>query len=763
MRNQSPASAACACALLLVTPLLAHDGDGKVLDRMGRYEGPGYRAAQRDVPPYFPASGVSLRSWVSLAELDSWFGATVNSGNSGWGYTSPSGREYAILGTSRGTAFVEVTDPGAAQVVAVVPGPVSLWRDIRTYQNFAYAVSEGGGGIQVISLANIDAGQVTHVRSVLSGGSTSTHTVCVNEASGYLYRSGGSGNGLRIYNLNPDPANPQYVASWSDRYSHEVSVFSYTSGPYAGREIAFVCGGYNGGGTQTGLDILDVTNKQNIFGVRPQRVFWPNAGYSHQIWLSPDKRYGYVNDEFDEMNFGLPTTTIIIDLQSLENAATIGSFTNGNPAVGHNLYTRDHLIFEANYRSGLRIFDATNPTAPVEVAYFDTWPSDDAPRFNGLWNVYPYFPSGTVIGTDLERGLFVWRLDIPPIRFDYPSGRPALLSPSGDTLLVRIVEQGGALDVASPVLRFEVDGAASLVPLVDLGDGLFEARFPATPCGRTVAWSLAARTTTGVTVTDPAGQPTAAWEAVSAAAQSVVHSDMMETDAGWTVGSPDDNATTGIWVRVDPVGTLAQPEDDHTPDGTMCWVTGQGVPGGALGDNDVDGGQTTLTSPTYSLAGLYRPRIGYWRWFSNTTGGVGGAYQDPMIVSISNDNGQSWVTVETVGPGGPQTSGGWIYHEFAVESFVQPTAQVKLRFVASDFDPGAIVEAAIDDLSIYETDCGPCPFDLDGDRSVGLADLAVLLADFGQTGPLAGDVDGDGDVDLSDLTLFLAHYGTVCP
>ena len=133
-------------------------------------------------------------------------------------------------------------------------------------------------------------------------------------------------------------------------------------------------------------------------------------------------------------------------------------------------------------------------------------------------------------------------------------------------------------------------------------------------------------------------------------------------------GGVGDEATTGVWTRVNPIGTAAQPEDDHTKLGTVCWVTGQGSPGGGLGENDVDGGQTTLTSPTFDLDGAAHAVVSYWRWYSNDTGG--GPNADVFVVDISNDNGVNWTNVETIGPAGPGTSGGWIFHGFDVADFL---------------------------------------------------------------------------------------------
>lgn len=412
---------ALAFALLVPSLASAHEDDRKILDRKPPFRGEAWRASQPTsggalAASAFQSSGVSLQSWLPLSV----FGSNQVSGASCYGYTSPSGREYALISLSNGTGFVEVTDPANAQLVQVIPAQGSLWGDVRTYSHYAYAVKESSVGIQVIDLAGIDAGQVTLVNTVSSGGSLSTHTIAIDQASGFLYRAGGSGNGLRIYSL-ANPTSPTLVGQWQTRYVHEVTPVTYTSGPYAGKQIAFACSGANGGWTNTGLDVLDVTNKANI--VPLANVFWPNPGYSHQAWPSSDLKYLFINDELDEDNYNLPTRTIVFDIQNLSNPVYLGSFTNGNLAVGHNLYVKDNLLFEANYTSGLRVFDVTNPLAATEVAWFDTYPAHDQPDFNSLWNVYPYFASGTIIGSDIEQGLFVWRVAGVPSPTTYCQGK----------------------------------------------------------------------------------------------------------------------------------------------------------------------------------------------------------------------------------------------------------------------------------------------------------------------------------------------------
>lgn len=754
--------ALCVCAVSFVCPVWAHEDDPKALHRLPPVQAPAWRAdvdGGTGTAGGFDASGMTLMSWLPLSSLD----AGAQSGSDCWGYVSPSGREYAIIGVSSGTAFVEVTNPGNAQVVGFVAGPISLWRDNVVYQNYAYSVSEGGSGIQVIDLSNIDNGVVTHVRNVTSGGTTATHTAWVDPVSGYLYRCGGGDNGLRIYSL-ANPATPSFVASWSDRYVHEALIVTYTEGPYAGRQIAFMCTGYDGGFTETGFEIVDVTDKQNL--VNLARLFYPNPGYSHQCWLSWDRKYVYLNDELDE-NGAFPSTEHIIDVSDIENPVYMTSFTNGNSAVTHNLYMLNNLMFASNYRSGLRVHNCSDPLQPKEIAYFDTFPSNDGAEFNGNWGNFPYFPSGTIVASDLERGLFVLTLQAAPLGILLPNGAPTTLESSPTTVQVRVLEQfGGQLLGGSPTLHIDDGSGYSSVPLTPLSGDLYEATLPGGDCGLAVDYYFSATATNGITVYAPGGAPA---QVFSAEVPPIFTIDLlvdMETNPDWTVGAAGDNATTGIWTRVNPNGTAAQPEDDHTPNpGVNCWVTGQGSVGGGVGDNDVDGGKTTLITSTYDLSGIADPYLGYWRWYSNDQGGA--PNNDTFVVDISNDNGSTWTNLETVGPSGPGTGGGWIFHGVRVADVIPPTSQVRLRFIAQDQGSGSIVEAAIDDLQVYEVDCSsgtPCLGDIDGSGTIDLGDLSILLAHFGLSGSEEeGDLNGDSVIDLADLSALLAVFGTDCP
>jgi hypothetical protein len=172
--------------------------------------------------------------------------------------------------------------------------------------------------------------------------------------------------------------------------------------------------------------------------------------------------------------------------------------------------------------------------------------------------------------------------------------------------------------------------------------------------------------------------------------------DPLETATAWSVNAEgSDNATTGQWVRLDPNGTSAQPEDDHTPDpGTICWVTGNAPPGSGDGTADVDGGTTTLYSPAYDVSGAASARVKFFRWYSNDRGAAPGA--DTWIVQVRN-NGGAWVNLEST----MLSSNAWAEVEFdLLAAFGGALGTVEFKFSASDLDAGSLVEAAVDDLEI---------------------------------------------------------------
>jgi hypothetical protein len=368
--------------------------------------------------------------------------------------------------------------------------------------------------------------------------------------------------------------------------------------------------------------------------------------------------------------------------------------------------------------------------------------------------------NGTPHWSEICTGFGAHNMDCPalnPIAFEYPSGRPATAPPNQPIVfLVNVVALGGTPVPGTGQLHYALDGGAfTAVAMTQGSANHYQATLPAVGCNHRYSWYVSAQASGAGTFNDPSNAPTSTYRTVIATATVTPFQDNFETNQGWTVGDTGDNATTGIWERADPEPTAAQPGDDHTPPpGTLCYVTGP-LAGSGVGSYDVDNGKTTLKSPTLNLAGVSEPMISYWRWYSNDEGAAPNA--DTFVVDISNNNGTTWVNVETVGPTGPETSGGWFYHEFRVADFVTPTALIKMRFIAQDQGSGSIIEAALDDFVVAAYECQETPVcgtvrgDMNGNGVVNGDDIqGFVSAMVGQYDPCA-DFNTNWQMDMADV------------
>jgi len=370
--------------------------------------------------------------------------------------------------------------------------------------------------------------------------------------------------------------------------------------------------------------------------------------------------------------------------------------------------------------------------------------------------------TGTAIYRDeieAAGGAFVTGLEIL-----LPDGLPDLLSSTGGEMLnVEIVPS-----VVDPVVpgsgTFHVDTGSGFqeFPLVSNSLTSFTGTFPApNDCPTNVEYFISFDLQSGTTVTAPSAGASNPFSTLAADQVDQVALYDFETPVGFSAGAPGDDATTGVWVRVNPNGTDAQPGDDNTPSGTIAWVTGQGAVNGGLGDNDVDGGTTSLVSNQIDLTGNESPTISYARWYSNSAGASPNA--DVFQVFVSDDDGANYVPVETVGPSGAGTSGGWIETGFNVSDFVDLTSTIRLKFVASDLGAGSIVEAGIDDVRIIDVLCSAsCPADLNGDGNLDFFDVSAFLTAFSEQDP-AADFNGDGNFNFFDVSAFLSAFNAGCP
>jgi choice-of-anchor B domain-containing protein len=357
----------------------------------------------------YPCLNMDLLSHMTNIEI----GGCDNT-NDIWGWVSPNtGKEYALVGCSNGTAFVNVSDPIHPLYLGLLPthDVSSLWRDLETFQDYVFVVSESSNhGMQVMNLLQLDT--LTNVPVIFNedahyDGFGHCHTLNIDPVSGILCAMGTNtfSGGPHLLNI-ADPLNPVFVGGYADSgYTHDGFITTY-SGPDANHQgdlIIVLCNGY------TGLYIVNATSTNDIQLL--DSYLYEETGYVHQGWFTKDKRYFLVNDELDEMNFGNNTRTHLFDLNDLDNIGYMGFHESQNTSIDHNLYMVDQFAFESNYRSGVRVLDAIQTSEGLlnEVAFFDLVPMNDFVQFSGTWSNYQYLPSGINLATSMYDGFFITR------------------------------------------------------------------------------------------------------------------------------------------------------------------------------------------------------------------------------------------------------------------------------------------------------------------------------------------------------------------
>ncbi len=298
--------------------------------------------------------------------------------NDCWGYTAPDGREYALLGVVNGTSIIDITDAANPVEITFISSNSSTWKDIKTYQDYAYVVNESGGGLQIIDLSNLPVS--ASLANSYTGFQTS-HNIYIDEEAGILYAEGTSGIGVRVLDL-ADPLNPVQISTLGSG-SHDV---------FARDDLLFVSEGT--GGTFGIYDMSTPSTPQFL-----QRVIAPAGGYAHNAWTNEDNTLMMTTEETS-------TKTIKLwDISDLNNI-TLTDEVLGSDGIAHNAHIKGHYAYVSHYGNGLIIYDISDPANVTEVGHYDTYPSG-GPGFVGAWGAFPFFASGKVLISDFTTGLYV--------------------------------------------------------------------------------------------------------------------------------------------------------------------------------------------------------------------------------------------------------------------------------------------------------------------------------------------------------------------
>ncbi len=668
-----------------------------------------------------------------------------------WGWVNPAdGIEYALVGTSTGLSIVSLADPQNAVEVGFIPDNSSSWREVKAYGHYAYVVTESvnptPSGVLVVDLSDApNSFPYTHWKPNIPGVGTlnKAHSISVDEF-GYLYINGSNINngGVIIADVSANDGNPVYVGKAPAIYCHDS---------YIRNNILYTSDIYNGF-----FSVYDVSDKSNIQLLATQETPFK---FTHNTWLNDAGTVIFTTDE----KANAPVTSY--DISDLNNIVELDQFrslpTIWTGVIPHNVHVWQDWVVTAYYTEGTIIIDGSRPDNLIEVGNFDSFVSQTS-GFYGVWEVFPYFPSGTVIASDIENGLLVYGVNYV---------RACWLEGTVTDAVTGLAISNAAVHIASEQVNEATTDLSGIYKTGQAIPGTFDVTFTASGYyPKTVSATLengeltildvaldpiSSYSITGQVIKASDGTPVpgaqiilkneqteytltadgdgnfsaasvfggnytlyaGAWGYlhavlydinISSSTQPIVvslqsgYQDDFLFDLGWT---NTHTATSGWWVLDKPIGTeyngvSVNPDADVDFDlGDKCYVTGNG--GGEAGDDDVDNGIVTLYSPVMDLTGYEKPILQYSTWFYN--GGGSGTPDDALEVRISN--GTEVVVLETI----TESAGAWrTASEFDLANLIALTDNMQVIFETSDLpNNGHLVEAAVDAFTVTDAPVYP--------------------------------------------------------
>lgn len=313
-------------------------------------------------------------------------------GNDVWGYVAPDSSEYAIMGLQTGVSVVDITDPRNPVEIDFIDQNRIIWRDIKTWGEYAYVTSENpDDGVLVIDMRDVpNSVSYENIFLDVPSGETigSCHNIFIDEF-GFAYLAGCNVNsgGVEIFDLKPVAGQLEYVGGINLAYSHDV---------YARDNLV-----YSSEINRGHFAIYDVTDKTDITLLATQETPF---NFTHNAWLSDDGNTLFTTDERGNAPVASYDVSDPNNIQYLDEYRP--AETLGDGVIPHNVHVWDDWLIISYYSDGCIIVDAARPDNLIEVGNFDTF-LNTAVGFNGAWGAYPFFPSGTIIIGDIQAGLYV--------------------------------------------------------------------------------------------------------------------------------------------------------------------------------------------------------------------------------------------------------------------------------------------------------------------------------------------------------------------
>ncbi|GDX44764.1 hypothetical protein LBMAG24_00910 [Bacteroidota bacterium] len=665
-----------------------------------------------------------------------------------WGFVGKDGIEYAILGTTTGTAIYSLKDPKNPKRDTFIPGNTSIWRDMKSFKNHVYVTADQGNqGVLIINMAEapnkitFKYSRLPAPTSVNPGNVGNCHNLWIDE-KGFMYLSGCSpqSGGVLMYDLNANPDEPTFVGASDAVYSHDNYVRNdtlYSAEIYAGN-----------------FSVYHIKDKKNIVKLASQPT---TTRFTHNVWLSDDHKYLFTTDEKPQGK---------VDAYFVGNPSDIKLLHSFRPPVllnqnslPHNTHfiknAKGSFIVTSWYDEGVSVADVSDPSNMVEVGIGRTTKGG-----NGCWGAYPFLPSGLILASDMDNGLFVYEPNytraarIEGIVLDsvtktpvngakisieglinreilsdgfgrFRTGTPEtgninivvskngfeskritkLLSNSfslkNDTIYLaqmptsnlggRIISNESGLPVSNAEVGLFKEGNLSInTKTVENGSFSLTNIIPSSYQFSAGKWGYKPLTFKSITL--PFNQ---------SISEKLLngYTDNFNFDLGWTVTN---TATAGKWERGTPIGTkynevAAAPfNDSQNDEGNYAFVTGN--IGGDAGIGDVDNGLTILHSPSMNFIPNSQINLSVDVWFFNSggttapddtlyiyaTNGLG----DSILIYKHSENTRIWTTLFING----------------LDKKIKIGNQNKIHFIVGDKSTNAhLVEVGIDNFKIEQT------------------------------------------------------------
>jgi choice-of-anchor B domain-containing protein len=431
----------------------------------------------------FDCENIDLLAHLPLTEMSS----KPSSGSDIWGHVDlNTGNEFAIMTINNGVAVFDVTDPSEPAEVGTISGVNSSWRDVKVYQYFnesinlwqayAYSITEGNnGGVSIVDLNNLPHSiSLVEKNNVVS----TSHNIYISNVDYSLNIAlPGQTPSLQVVGANTKGGAFQSYSLATPTTLNNVTTKNYGSGyTHDGASLAIDdqrsvndCGLLSGSCTvfidfnEKEMKLWNITDPNNAtqLGTAEYNDVAKSNQYVHSGWGTEDKQFVLLHDEFDENRGGLNTTVRIFSIENLTTPTQVGQWTGPTRAIDHNGFVRGNRYYMSNYERGLTVLDITDPANPSQVGFFDTYTPSNSANFNGAWGVYPFLPSGNILVSDINSGLYILKDNATTSsKGEFAFASNAITTEQGVTLSIDVERNGTEINEAVAVSYQIIQGSA---------------------------------------------------------------------------------------------------------------------------------------------------------------------------------------------------------------------------------------------------------------------------------------------------------------